>query len=341
LRRVKELDPLARLGWRRVLLDGGAQHPVQRRRRDALLALLHHEQCAFHHLRHALVELGGDEDCRDVRHEIERFRRRRAVLLHRLAVFLDQVPLVDDQHHAARLIGDVAGDVKVLRCEPFGRVHDEQHDIGARDRPHRAEDAVLLDARLDLAPSADTRRVHQRDRLPFPFEFGVERIARRARLVADDGAFLTEECIEQARLADIRTTDNRDARSGRLRFFFPIWQGLDDRVEQIARAGSVQRGDDNRVGETKFVKIHGVRRAGIVFRLIRGEDDRLRGTAHHVRHGMIRTRRADIGVHDHHENIRFLDGMFGLFERVRRDCAQIEFRTAIIHDDATGIYEGE
>src|SRR4051794_16770184 len=82
LSRVIKLEPFAWLARRRVVLDRLAQHLVERGGRDPLDALVDDDHRHFEHLLDPLTELGRNEGQRGIRHEVERFLRLRAVLIH-------------------------------------------------------------------------------------------------------------------------------------------------------------------------------------------------------------------------------------------------------------------
>src|SRR5690606_19965820 len=116
----------------------------------------------------------------------------------------------------------------------------EDHDISAVDRAHGPNDADPFDPLFDPAPAADTGSIDQGDRFAFPGDLGVKAVARRSRDIADDGALLPEQRVQQSALADVRTPDNRDAGPFELVIFFlGLRQVLDDLVQQIAGAVSV------------------------------------------------------------------------------------------------------
>ena len=99
-----------------------------------------------------------------IRHEDELLGRMGPVLVHRVVVFFDQVPLVDDDDDALLLFLDVAGDMQILGGKWLGGIDHHEHDIRAVDGAHRAQHAVLLDAGFHSTTPANTGGVDQRDR---------------------------------------------------------------------------------------------------------------------------------------------------------------------------------
>ena len=127
---------------------------------------------------------------------------------------LDDVPLVDGDHEALPLLDHVAGHVRVLRGQAVGGVEDEHGDVGARDRLEGAERRVALGgrARCDLAALANARGVDQDDLAATPRDRRVDGVAGRAGRVGHDRSRLAQERVEEARLADVGPTDERDRR---------------------------------------------------------------------------------------------------------------------------------
>ncbi len=150
---------------------------------------------------------------RGVWDEDELLGRMGAVLVHRVGVLFDQVPLIDDDDDALFLLLDVSGDVQILRGEGLGGVDHHEDHIGSVDGAHRPYHAVVLDAGFHATATANAGSVDERDRSSIPFEMRVERVARGAGNVADDCAFLTEQRIDKPALAHVWTADDRNGRT--------------------------------------------------------------------------------------------------------------------------------
>ena len=107
-------------------------------------------------------------------------------------------------HHAVH-------DLLVLDREAFGRVDHQHDDVGPLDRlggPHEAE---VLDA-PHLHLTSHPGRVDEPHGSAGPLDHGVDGVARRAGLLEDDRALLPHQAVEQARLPDVRATDQREPR---------------------------------------------------------------------------------------------------------------------------------
>ena len=75
-------------------------------------------------------------------------------------------------------------------------IDQQQRDITTLDGAGRAQHAEFLNARADLASLADTCRINQYEFFPLKLDLGVNRIARRARDIADNRAFDSQNRIE-------------------------------------------------------------------------------------------------------------------------------------------------
>ncbi len=122
-----------------------------------------------------------------------------------------RVPLrEDDERRAVGVPGDV-GDGDVLLHDPLGGVDQDERDVGTLRRLERAELGVVLDP-LPVAPLApQAGRVDQDERALAALEHGVHRVAGRARDLAHDQPLAAQERVDEARLADVRPAEDRDA----------------------------------------------------------------------------------------------------------------------------------
>ncbi len=102
----------------------------------------------------------------------------------------------------------IAGDALILIGQAEGRIHDEQRHVGAIDRTHGAHEPVILDILVDLGLAAQAGRVDDRVESAFMLDRRIDRVARRARDVAHDGAFFADQTIRKRALPRIRTADD-------------------------------------------------------------------------------------------------------------------------------------
>ena len=138
----------------------------------------------------------------------------------------------------ARAARDV-GHVQVLLGDALGGVDQDERDVGAARGLERAHLAPELDLLALRAVAAQAGRVDQAVDAVAALEADVDRVARRARDLADDRALLVAERVQQRRLADVRAAEDDDADLvGRALDARDVEraQALDDLVEQVARA---------------------------------------------------------------------------------------------------------
>ena len=167
-------------------------------------------------------------------------------------------------------------------------------------------------------------------------EHGVDRVARRPRHVGDDHAVLAEDRVQQARLADVRAPEDRDPdrlladlRRPRAR------QARDDRVEQVAGAVAVQRGERDRVAEPEAVELErGIVPARVVD-LVREQEDRLVRAAQDLRDLLVARRDPDLRVDDEEHEVGLLDRRARLVGDRARD------RRRVGDVDAAGVDQPE
>ncbi len=105
--------------------------------------------------------------------------------------------------------------MKPARCAscsvtPCARVEQQHDDVRVLDRLQRLDHRELLDRLEHLAAAAHARGVDQRVAPSVALEVEIDRVARRPRLVECDHALLAEERVDERRLADIGSPDDRN-----------------------------------------------------------------------------------------------------------------------------------
>ena len=242
--------------------DGGVEHPLRAKSRR-----------------------GRD---RDERREVEERRLSSdpiLVLRKGMTVLVDEIPLVQDEDESLPRFDHGAGDMEVLGKESALRVDDEQGHVGTVERCDRANRRILLGHGTcgDLSPPLDPCRVHQSDSATAMLEMVVDRIARGAGYVADDRALLAEEAVQEARLADIRATDDRDGHLALSHRRAGAWReaakALDEDIEEISGTDAMLRAHRVDGVETERGKLMRCPFPVDVVRLVRDQQDRLAALA--------------------------------------------------------------
>ena len=218
------------------------------------------------------------------------------------------VPLREhDERRVAGLPGHV-GDGEILVDDPLARVDQDERHVGALGGLERAQLRVVVDplALLSLSPQAG--RVDQLEDPPVPLEDRVDGVPGRAGHVGDDHALRADEGVQQRRLADVRTPEDRDAD----RLVADLRRALageqvDDAVEQVAGAVAVQGGERERVAEAELVELDRLEVLARVVDLVREHDHRLLRGPQGDRQLLVARRDPVPGVDDEEDEVGLLD----------------------------------
>ena len=222
------------------------------------------------------------------------------------------VPLVHRQNQADRGLERVPRDVRVLRGDALRPVGQQDGDVGALQRMRGAQQCVVLDALLDTPAASDARGIHEHEAPAAELERCVEAVSRGAGDLADDGALAPDQRVEEARLADVRPTDDRDVGIRRRLVGLLRGQMLDDRIEEISRSVSLDRGDGIHVAQPELVELGGLRLAAPRVRLVRDEQDRLATAAELIGDVVLDRKDPRLRVDDEHDHVGLGDRGLGL-----------------------------
>ncbi len=121
---------------------------------------------------------------------------------------------VGDHDHLVGALAQPAREALVERHDARPRIDQEQHGVGAVDRP-LGEAAHARLQRL-AARRLPARRIEQREGEVAELRRRLAHVTGHARRVVDDGAALADQAVEQRRLADIGPADDGHPRKGRL-----------------------------------------------------------------------------------------------------------------------------
>ena len=94
---------------------------------------------------------------------------------------------------------------------PSRRVDQDERDVRALRRLERTQLRVVLDALAVAALAAQARGVDEHEGAVAALEHGVDRVAGRPGDLGDDQALAAEQLVDEARLADVRAAEDRDA----------------------------------------------------------------------------------------------------------------------------------
>ena len=334
LRAVEDVEPPALAHRRLADLPQLCEHVVQLRGRDAR--------------RVAVEELGDGveqplEPAPRVRRDGDERRPLAQAAPQPLAHVLEAhgrlVPLgQDDERRAVGLARDV-GDGEILLDDSLRRVDEDERDVGPLRGFERAQLRVVLDALAMLALAAQPRGVDEHERSVTALEHGVDRVARRPGDLGDDHALAAEQCVYEARLADVRAAEDRDADRFRrellTRRSSVRLEVADDLVEQVAGAVAVERRDRDRIAEPELVQLECERVVLRVVDLVREHEHRLVRLAQDLRDLLVAGSDPELRVDDEEHEVRLGDGL----ARLHRDRARD--RRLVGDVDAAGVDEQE
>ena len=190
-----------------------AQKSVELAGRDALVPRL---QGATHSSGQAIRMPSG------LSRQIHALGPRHAVKLglpqafHALTIeIIHQIPLVEYQDNASTGIHGLTHHLQILIGDRLGGVEQHQCKLRTLNRGLRTQRREILGAGQLVQATLDAGGIDEQPILAIDGDDLIDRISRGARKIVDDGAFLVGQLIEQGGFADVRTSDQSHARSGR------------------------------------------------------------------------------------------------------------------------------
>ena len=268
----------------------------------------------------------------------------------RLFLVRRNIPLVhDDDNRAARLVG-IPRDVSVQVQNPFARINDDQRHVGHSDVPLSHHHAQLFRIRRRLALAPNTRRIYEYKIRPAMVNRLVHGISRRPRHRAHNAPLRSDNRVDQGRLADIRSPDDRHLNFLNLRRLFVSDFRLlfnrkvfSDVVEQFMDPHFVLRRNSKQRLNTQFVKAHRQLVAFLGVDLVHRQHHGLAQLLQHLRQIAVRRRDLRPPVNQKHHPGGGVQRKLGLLQNlsrnqvviVRNDSARInnfEFAPAVRRD---------
>ncbi len=149
----------------------------------------------------------------------------------------------------------------VLVGDAFDRINHQQTDIGSLEVAPSHHDRQHLGAAIGLALASNPGGVDEHVAHAVLFEHGVDGIAGGPRHLADQKALVTQEPVDQRRLADVGAADDRDRDplAARFGFFFLLDHRLGQvgiqSVPELVKPGAVLGRDHDRGAETQPVEL--------------------------------------------------------------------------------------
>jgi hypothetical protein len=191
--------------------------------------------------------------------------------------------------------------------------------VGSLDRPHRPEEAVVLEALGPRRP-AEPRGVDEPHRRVLPIDHRIHAVPGGPRLLVHHRALLADQAVEDRRLADVRPA--HDGEGGALverrrRILFLRRQQADQPIEQLPGPPAVQGGDHHRIPQPQPIQLGDEVLLGGGVDLVGHQHHRDLGTAESAgEHGVLLLH-ADRGIDDQDHHLRLLHGTVGLSDDER------------------------
>ncbi len=189
-------------------------------------------------------------------------------------------------------------------------VEHDDGDLGLLERGRGAQRRVEVGALLQVHAATDAGGVDEAPHLAAELDLLVDRVAGGAGELVDDDALLPRRLVQQARLADVRAAEDRDAARSAdllLRDGRDLGQHLQDGVEQVGDAAAVQRRDGVRLAEAEGPERGGARLLARVVDLVGDEEHRLAALAQHLHDVLVGRGRADDRVDDEQHGVGEVD----------------------------------
>ena len=240
----------------------------------------------------------------------------------------DQLPLVEHHDDRAPAGVDAFGESLVLTGDALGGVDHEEGDVGVVDRPQGTHERVVLGGVVDPRATAHPGGVDEDDRAVLGVDERVDRVAGRAWQVVDDRAIVTDEAVEQRRLADVGPADDGDAwgvepfrrRLEIDRHRHAVGRGViavgdvavrreavDDDVEEIAGTAAVEGAHRIRLAQPEGHELPALVLPAIVVGLVGDEDHVVAAAPQPVGDRLVVVGDADRGVDDEQHDVGVAD----------------------------------
>ncbi len=199
--------------------------------------------------------------------------------------------------------------MQILFDEVFGRVDDDDGDVGRVDRGQRFNDREFLDDVVDLAFASNAGGIDQYKPADVVVERDFDRVARCTRCIEDHLAFFAEPAVDQRRLADVRPPDHRDTHP-----LFFVRRDRFRRRGQLREHSCLQCGDAAPVrGGYRYLRKteaaeFGIRRFGRhAVDLVDDEHDRTTAAPQLLRDVEVGGRQSGAAVDDKEHEVGFVD----------------------------------
>ena len=163
-----------------------------------------------------------------------------------------------------------------------------------------------------MQATLDACGVDEQPILPINRHHFIDWIASGTCQIIDHGTFLVSQLIQQRRLADVRSTDQRHtAQMGRSKEtggFLSLLQRIQGSVKQFANTATVHGGNAIRLPQAHLPEFSGQIFALTIINLVHRQRDRLAGGAQHLDNALVGVGKTNLAIHHKHHSVCKLNG---------------------------------
>lgn len=199
---------------------------------------------------------------------------------------VEQVVFV--HHQDAGLFGfqDELGDLAILHLGSACAIDDEEAEVGAADALQGLLDAEDLNLRINAIAAANAGGVDELVVATVVSAIDVHGIARGPGDLADDGALLLEDGVDEGGFTSVGTADDGDFHRPIRRFGGAMYgvlgresQALGNDIDEVVDSQAMDGADFGEVAEAQLGELGGAHATVLGVGLVADEDDGLLGAA--------------------------------------------------------------
>ena len=217
-------------------------------------------------------------------------------------------------------MGD-SGDLRILLRNTFLCIDHQYHHLGTLYGTDGTDDHITLQFFLDLVLPAKTGSINEDIFFAVISDLGIHRISGGTRDIRNDQTVLTQQFVDQGRLADIGLSD--DGHTGAVILFFLclfLIKIFRYGLQHVTDSQTIHRRDRMGIANTQIVEFVDIRHILLeAVHLIDHQYHGLVGTAQHVCHLGIRIHQSLLYIHQENDHVCSLHSDLCLFPHLGQD----------------------
>ncbi len=218
--------------------------------------------------------------------------------------------------------------------DALSAVDHQEGDVGFGQCLLGPQHGVVLGGFVDTRSTADTGGVEHPERFAVEVDHGIDRIAGRPRLGRHQDSLLPQQLIQEGRLADVRSAQDRQCGHRRI-VGFALGEEGRQRIEEIPDAAPVQRADRMGLAEAQSPQCGGVRLVAGSVDLVGDQQVGHTRTLHQPGDGLVVVARRHRGVGDEQHGVGAAESRLGLLPDAGHQGVVTDSPAASIHDQET------